>query len=139
MKYYLVSLRYENYEVIRQNGFSIMGFPERSHIVEAVEPGDKLVLYVGSRKSVIAGIVEATSKYFYDNKLIWDEVFPKRIKIQEYKTLKMQNFIPIKSLIEGLSFVDETKERYGLYFMQAIRQLNDEDYKLLYDEVIKTI
>lgn len=135
MNYYLVSLRYENYEVIKEEGFSIMGFPNRSQIVESVEPGDKLVLYIGSRKSVIAGIVEATSEFFLDNELLWDEVFPKRINIREYKILKPQNFIPIKSLINGLSFVDETKKRYGLYFMQAIRKLSKEDYKLFYDVV----
>lgn len=135
MNYYLVSLRNENYEIIRQNGFSIMGFPERSHIVEGVEPGDKLVLYVGSRKSVIAGIAEVKSKFFYDNELIWDDIFPKRIRIKEYRILEPHQYIPIRSLINSLSFVDKTKERYGMYFMQAIRKLSDEDYKTLFDAV----
>jgi hypothetical protein len=60
----MVSLRQTNFEQLLENDFKVIGFPEYSRQIEQVKPGDIFVLHIGSGKSLIPEIVEATSEYF---------------------------------------------------------------------------
>lgn len=134
MNYYLTSLRKENYEILEDNNFELIGFNEKSHLAEKLQSGDIIILYIGSRVSKIAGYVSVTDKYYWDTELIWDDVFPKRVKIKPIRILEAAKMIDIRALIPSLSFVTN-KERYGMSFLAGLRQIPEEDAKYMIEQV----
>lgn len=132
MNYYLTSLRKKNYEILENNGFRLIGFNERSHLAEKLEPGDLIFVYIGSRVSKIAGYVIVNDKFYWDNELLWDDVFPKRVKIEPGVILKEK--IDIRSLIDRLSFV-KNKLRYGMSFLAGLREIPCDDGEILKKEI----
>jgi len=132
MKYYLTSLRKENYEVIESNNFNLIGFNEHSQIADKLEIGDVIILYIGSRVSQIAGYVTVTEKSYWDTNLIWDDVFPKRVKIKP--GIILNDKVDVRQIIEELSFV-KNKKRYGMSFLAGLRKLPDEDGKMIIEEI----
>lgn len=134
MSYFLTSIRKENYEVLEENSFEFIGFSEKSHLAELLEPGDIIILYIGSRESKIAGYVEVLDKYFWDNRLIWDDIFPKRVKIKSRIILNDNDKIQVKELVPNLSFV-VNKKRYGMSFFAGIRRIPEEDALYIIKEI----
>lgn len=134
MNYYLISLRKDNFKQLKENGFSLVGLPAYSRIVESIRPGDKIVLYVGKPISGIPGIIEATSEMYYSDSWLWDEFFPKRINATPYKMID-DSFVPMRDIKNGLSFVRPEIKKFGVYFMQGIRKLSDSDYAYLEEKV----
>ena len=126
MKYYLSCLRKENFDIIERHSFSIIGFHENSHIADELEPGDRIIIYVGSRISCFAAVVKAKSKVYWDNKLIWDDIFSKRVKISEYITLNRNDLVDVRDILQELSFI-KNKKRFGMNFMSGLRRLPLED------------
>lgn len=137
MKYFIVSLRYENFLQLKSSGYKLLGFPEFSRKIEATKPGDKFILYIGSGKSVIPGILEATSEMFIERNLIWDDYFPKRIHTKEYITLDEDKYISMKEIKNGISFIRPEVKKFGVYFMQGLRELSEEDYNYILRKVEK--
>jgi predicted RNA-binding protein len=130
MKYYLTSLRKENYEVIENNRFSLIGFNERSQIADKLEVGDTIIIYICSRVSKIAGYVIVTEKSYWDTNLIWDDVFPKRVKIKP--GIILHDKIDIRKMIAILSFV---KNRFGMSFLAGLRELPEADGITIISEI----
>lgn len=126
MRYYLASLRKENYEILKNIEFSIIGFNNKSLIADEMEPGDVIIIYIGSRVSKIAGIVEVTGKCKWNTELIWDDIFPKRIPIKPIIILDDEKMINIRDLLDGIKFV-KNKEKYGVYFFSGVKHLSKED------------
>ena len=134
MSYYLTSLRKENFEVLEKNGFSTIGFNEKSRMADRLNNGDIIVLYIGSRVSKIAGYIVVDSKCYWDNDMIWDDVFPKRIKT--FPSCILKNMIDIREIVDKLSFV-RNKQRFGMSFMSGLRSLPELDGKFLIKEIEK--
>lgn len=134
MNYYLTSLRKENYEIIEENGFNLIGFNEKSLLAEQLSKGDILIIYIGSRESKIAGYIEVVDKYYWDNELIWDDIFPKRVKIKPKVILNDSSKINVKDLVSKLSFVSN-KKRYGMSFLAGIRRIPAADAVYIIEEI----
>ena len=105
MNYYLSCVRKENFEVIQNRNFAVIGFHANSHLADKLEPDDRIVLYVGSRVSCFSAILEVKSKVYWDNELIWDDVFPKRVKTSPFMILKKEEWIDVRGILGELSFV----------------------------------
>ncbi len=136
MHYFLISLREENYQQLVSSGFRLVGLPEYSRIVERIQPGDIIALYVGRPASGIPGFIEATSPMFMDHSLLWDDYFPKRIHAKVNYMLPQGCFVPMRDIKNGLSFVRPEVTKFGVYFMQGIRELNKSDFDYLYEKVV---
>ena len=128
---YIVSMRYQNFQKVKENGFSYIGFPERSVLAKHLNVGDLLFLYIGSRKSKIAAMVEVDSEMIWKNDLIWDDLFPTRYQIRPISVLPPDHYIDMRSIKNGLSFINPEIERFGVYFMSGIKKITDEDSKYL--------
>lgn len=97
MLHYLVTLRKDNFEVISELGFSMIGFSERSHIAEKLEPGDRIIIYL-SGKSAIVGEIEVKSKFYWSNELLFDDIYPKRVDMKKICILDEKNYISMKAV-----------------------------------------
>lgn len=135
MNYYMVSLRQSNFQQLLEHDFEVIGFPEYSKQIEMVKPGDKFVLYIGSGKSMIPGIVEATSECYWDNELLWDDVYPKRVRMKKHIILSDDKYVSMKEIKNGLSFINPNVKKFGVYMMQGLRKLSEEDYKYILKKV----
>lgn len=131
---YLTSLRYENYLVLRDNGFNVIGFNERSQLADKLKKGDMIFIYIGSRVSKIVGYVRVKQECYWDTKLLWDDIFPKRVRIEPISVVNDNNGIHVKNLVEQLSFV-KNKSRYGMSFMAGLRQIPQEDATILVEQI----
>lgn len=129
---YIVSLRYENYEFFRENKFRVIGFPEKCKLADFLLPGDKLVLYIASRRSKIAGILEVTKKLKWCNDLIFDDFFPKRFETKTICMVEEDKMLPMEEVKKHLSFVDPKNKKWGVYFMKALVRLTKADYDYIY-------
>ena len=58
MNYYLSCVRKENFEIIQKRHFGVIGFHANGHFADELEPGDRIILYVGSRGSCFSAILE---------------------------------------------------------------------------------
>lgn len=143
--YWLISTSPANFEVSKQNGFTIEGFKERSkNLVQRVQPGDRFLYYINKLQK-IGAISEATSGYYYDNKTrIWiekDEIWPCRFKVKPYLELPEEEFVDVKKLVEKLSFItDKQREvNWGLALRGSLRTIPKEDYDLIESEMKKIL
>jgi len=138
MKYWLYVLRKENFEITSENKFSLIGFPERKlKIAKEMDVGDKIVLYIASGVSKIPGIVEIKSDYYESREWIWDDTFPIRLKTKPYIILKKDKFLDMRKLKDKLHFI-KYKEAWRTYFMQAIKKIDDKDYKIIEQQILKS-
>lgn len=132
-KNYIVSLRYENYELFRDNQFKVIGFPEKCKVAELLQPGDRLVLYIASRKSKIAGILEISKKLKWCNDLIFDDFFPRRYETKVICMLEENKMPDMGNVKNHLSFIDPKNKKWGVYFMKALVKITKKDYNYIYD------
>jgi len=131
MNYWIYVLRKENFEITSENNFSLIGFPERkTKAAKQMNVGDKIVLYIASNVSKIAGILEIKSDYYESRTWIWDDTFPIRLKTKPYIILKKDNFLDMRQLKDKLSFITN-KQAWKVYFMQTLKKIDEKDYKLI--------
>ena len=78
--YWLVSWTRENFDIYKNRGYDVAGFPEnRANLAKQMEAGDKIVFYIRGEQ-VLPAISECTSGYRYDPTPIWpDDIYPHRI------------------------------------------------------------
>lgn len=137
---WIVVERYDNWLMDKNRGFDVIGFPKSSKtLASQITKGDRLVVYIASSKSVIAGIHEVTSDTFYtSNDLLWDEIFPFRFKIKTDIILHEEKFIPIRTLINDLSFIRFPKN-WKHYFRTSLRKINGADYSVIRKAVVNNL
>jgi len=100
-----------------------------------MQKGDKIVIYIASKKSKLAAIYEVVSESpYYETALVWDEIFPVRIKIHPEIVLDEGTFVSIKELVPKLGFI-KNKEHWRLYFYTTLKKLTREDYAILYEAI----
>lgn len=142
-KYWLISTSSENFEVDRQNNFTVQGFNNRIRkLVEQVKPGDKFATYISGLQR-IGAICESTSGFYYDDKnKIWiedDEMWPCRFKTRLEVVLDEEELLDVKKLVPSLSFITPKQKatRWGLAFHQSLRIIPEEDFELIESEMRK--
>ena len=147
MTYWLCITNEENWKVIRER--NIWGVPERhKNTIVRVKPGDKLVIYL-KRERVkdkvveprIVAVYEAVSEVFRDSSRIFktpkgmgNETFPLRIKLKPVKIFEKP--VEFKPLIPKLKFITNKKKWSGHLMGKAMREIPEEDFKLISSEQI---
>ena len=137
MRYWIYVVRKENFEITSENQFSLIGFPERKmKMAKEVNVGDKVVLYIASGVSKIPGILEIKSDYYESREWIWDDTFPIRLKTKPYIILKKDKFLDMRKLKDKLHFI-KNKEVWKVYFMHALKEIDEKDYKVIEQHALK--
>ncbi len=138
LRYWICVTTEENWKIIRDK--NIWGVPSRCRkIIEAVEPGDRLAIYVIQTRlgdktipSRIVGIFEATSKAYFDESPIFAEYkgkkFPYRVKIRPIKIFSKP--IVFKDLVEKLGFI-KNKKFWTVYFRRAMFEIPRGDFETI--------
>ena len=144
MTHWLCITNEENWNVIRKN--NVWGVPERhKNTIARVKPGDKLLIYLKQERDKdkiieprIAAAYEVTSQVFKDSSRIFksppsmgNESFPLRIKLKPIKIFDKP--VDFKSLIPKLNFIKNKQKWSGHLMGKAMREIPEEDYKLIMD------
>lgn len=133
--YWLVPERVENFETDVRFDFKVKGFPERlRNSVSKIRPGDRLVIYIASHKSVIAGILTAKSECYKKKDLIWDDFFNLRIDTETYIILNEGQFVRFRDLVNDLEFI-KNKRAWKVYLMRSLVKIPQKDYLFIEREV----
>ena len=119
----------------------MIGLPTKreEHIHKLVED-DIVVFYIGKKRAGITGykatvcdfgpIARIRGEAFYDKNPIWysknGEIFPWRREI----SIILNKRIKTHSIINRISFA-LNKPKWGLYFIQGLRGISEEDYNIL--------
>lgn len=142
-EYWLIITSPENFEIDRQDNFSVEGFRNRIRkTVQRVQPGDKLVVYI-NRLQRIGAILTAASGFYYDDRnKIWteeDEIWPCQFKTQPELVLAEDELLDVKKLVPLLSFVTPKQKAtmWGLAFQGSLRRIPKEDFDLIESEMRK--
>lgn len=138
MTYWLCITNRENWEVVKEK--NVWGVPRRHrNTIAKVNPGDKLVFYVKQERKdkqvlepKIVGIFEVASEPYEDSTRIFkghvpNETYPLRVKIRPVKLGEVE----FKSLIPKLKFITNKKRWSGHLMGKAMREIPEEDYKLI--------
>ena len=138
MNGYIISLRKDNFENIRDSGYSLVGFTEHCKIAEKLQPGDQLIIYVASGISKFVGVLEVSEKYYWDTELLWDDIYPKRVKTAPKIILKDDKWVDVRKIKDSINFItNKENPKFGVYFMQGIRKLTEADYEFISAEIKK--
>jgi len=141
VKYWVCVTTEENWKIIRKS--NIWGVPERARrIIENVEPGDMLAIYVIQTRlrdkivpSRFVGIFEASSKPFYDESKLFvkykGKAFPYRIRLKPVRIFHKPLYV--KSLVPRLSFI-RNKRFWTVYFRRAMFEIPKEDFATIISE-----
>ena len=108
--------------------------------IAKVKPGDRLVFYVKQERKAkevlepkIVGIFEVVSEPYTDSSRIFkspphlNEAYPLRVKIKPLKLGELE----FKPLIPMLKFITNKKRWSGHLMGKAMREISEEDYKLI--------
>ena len=143
MAYWLCITNEDNWKVIKQK--NIWGVQEKHrNTIAKVKPGDKLLIYVKQERDKdevkeprIVAVYEAASEVFRDSSRIFkspkgmgNETFPLRIKLKPVKIFDKP--VEFKPLIPRLKFITNKKKWSGHLMGKAMREIPEEDYRLIY-------
>jgi len=142
MKYWLIVTSPENFKYDRENtGFKVQGLSLRFRAqVQKMNIGDKVVLYI-MKSQKFGAIAKIVGEYYEDNTKVWlddEEMWPARRKQEPEIVLQDDELIDAKRLINDLTFV-QRKEHWGAYFQGSIKQIPEDDFKLIESEMKKII
>lgn len=142
MQYWLIVTSTENFKHDREvHKFKLQGVPVRfKKQVQKMDIGDKVVLYI-MKAQKFGAITRIAGEYYEDNTKVWlddDEMWAARRKQEPEIILEDDEFIDAKRLVNDLSFV-KRKEHWGAYFQGSIKQIPEEDFKLIESEMRKII
>lgn len=138
MTYWLCITNRANWKVIKEK--NIWGVQKRNrNTIAKVKSGDKLVIYIKQEREdkeilepKIVGIFEVVSEPYEDSTRIFkahvpNETYPLRVKIKPVKLGELE----FKPLIPKLKFITNKKKWSGHLMGRAMRELPEEDYKLI--------
>ena len=121
-------------------GFRIQGLPFDRRSVQKMQLGDKVVYYIMSLQK-FGATASITGEYFEEHKKLWtddDEVWPARRASESEIILRDDELIDAKKLVPNLSFI-EKKEVWGVYLQGSIREIPEEDFRLIESEMKKVV
>jgi len=142
MNFWLVVTSPENFKRDREQvGFKMQGLPIRyRNSVQRMQVSDKVVYYIMTLQKFGATAV-ITGDYKEDHTKLWtddDEVWPARRPSEPEIILQDDELIDAKKLVPNLSFI-ENKEYWGTYLQGSIRQIPEEDFRLIESEMRKIV
>lgn len=142
MNYWLIVTSAANFKLDRESlKFKTQGLPHRFRkSVMKMDVGDKVVYYIMGLQR-FGAIAAITGKYYEDHNKLWtdnDEVWPSRCPSQPEIILEDDELIDAKKLVPNLSFI-EKKEKWGVYLQGSIRQISEDDFRLIDSEMRKIV
>ncbi len=141
-RYWMITTSPDNFELDRKKlGFRVQGLRHRHRkMVQKFRPGDKVVYYI-NRISRFGAIARITSGYFKGTDRLWtdeDELWPSRAHSEPELVLDAETMLDAIRIKDNLSFVQKYSTRkWGIAFQGSIRELSEEDFKLIESEMKK--
>jgi predicted RNA-binding protein len=142
MNYWLIVTSKENFKFDREKlGFKMQGIPIRfKKSLQKMEKNDKVAYYiVGLQK--FGATATITGDYIEDHTKLWTndgEMWPARRPSRPDIALEDDELLDAKKLVPDLSFI-EKKDHWGVYLQGSIRQIPEEDFRLIESEMRKII
>lgn len=142
MNFWLVVTSPANFKRDREHvGFKMQGLPHRyRNSVQKMQISDKVVYYIMTLQK-FGAIATITGDYVEDHTKLWvedDEMWPARRPSVPEIVLDDDELIDAKKLVPNLSFI-ENKENWGSYLQGSIRQIPEEDFRLIESEMKKVV
>ena len=121
--------------------FRSQGLPLRfRNSLQKMNKGDKVVCYVmGLRR--FGATATITGDYFEDGTRLWtdnDELWPARRPSEPDIILDDDELVDAKKLVPNLAFI-ERKDHWGAYVQGSIRQIPEDDFRLIEFEMRKIV
>ena len=142
MNFWLVVTSPENFKHDRDHiGFNVQGLPHRyRNSVQRMQVSDKVMYYIMTLQK-FGATATITGDYVEDHTKIWtddDEMWPARRPSEADIVLQDDELIDAKKLVPNLSFI-ENKDNWGSYLQGSIRQIPEEDFRLIESEMKKVV
>lgn len=142
MNFWLIVTSPDNFKYDREHlGFRLQGIPIRyRNSLQKVQISDKVVYYIMTLQKFGATAI-ITGDYVEDHSKVWtdeEEMWPARRPSQPDIILQDDELIDAKKLVPNLSFI-EKKEHWGTYLQGSIRQIPEEDFRLIESEMKKVV
>jgi len=142
MNYWLVVTSPANFrhdrEVLK---FKMQGLPYRHRkSVKQMKKGDKVVYYILGLQR-FGATATITGDYYEDHSRLWtdeEEIWPARCPSEQELALEDDELIDAKKLVPNLTFI-ERKDYWGSHLQGSIRQIPEEDFRLIESEMRKVI
>lgn len=142
MNYWLVVTSPKNFKYDREKlNFKSQGLAHRFRKqVKKMNEGDRVAYYIMGLQR-FGATATITGEYYYDESKLWtddDEMWPARRPSKPNIVLEDDELVDTKKLVPNLSFI-EKKSYWGAYFQGSLRQIPEEDFKLIESEMRKII
>ena len=128
----------ENYAATAARGYRLIGMKERRRLqAEAMEPGDRIVLYL-TRVMAFAAVIRLTGELFEDREPVWPgkpgkaDPYPWRFESEPELVLEEAAWLPAESLKDDLEHIRKwPAEHWTLAFQGQLRTLSEHDADVL--------
>jgi len=141
-KYWLVVTSPENFKHDREElNFKTQGLPDRNKKqVKKMEPGDRVIYYIAELQK-FGATATITGTYYHEETKLWtdeDRIWPARCPSEPDIVLEDDELVDAKKLVPDMNFI-ENEQYWGAYFQGSIKQIPEEDFKLIESEMKKII
>ena len=128
----------ENHAATAAHGYAVIGCKERRrNQAQAMEPGDRIVLYL-TKVMRFAAAIRITGELYEDRTAIWPgkpgnpDAYPWRFQTEPEIVLEEDDFVPAVELVGQLEHIGKwPAEHWQLAFQGQLRTVSDADSELL--------
>ncbi len=132
--FYIVVCNKKNYFICKNNGIYAT---KNDRFLKKIEDKDILIFYI-KRKSLIPGIYKVTKKMsLFNDVLFKNNNFQFKVKIKPIIELEEDKWFNFKTITDKLSIIKKKNIPPGLYLQSTVKNLPEEDYKLIFSEISK--
>lgn len=142
MKFWLIVTSPQNFKYDREHlAFKLQGVSIRfKRQIQKMASGDKVAYYImGLQK--FGATARITGDYLAEHTKVWtddDEMWPARRHSEADIVLQDDELIDAKRLVPDLGFI-EKKAHWGVYLQGSVREIPEEDFRLIESEMRKVI
>lgn len=142
MKYWLVVTSAANFKRDRNAlQFKVQGFPYRFRKqVQSMTKDDRVVYYIMGLQR-FGAIATITGSYYEGKDKLWtddEEIWPARCPSEPEIVLEDDELVDAKKLVPNLTFI-EKKDFWGAYLQGSIKEIPEEDFRLIESEMRKVV
>jgi hypothetical protein len=128
----------ENYATTAERGYRLIGMKERRRLqAEAMEPGDRIVLYL-TRVMAFAAAIRLTGALFEDRAPVWPgkpgkaDPYPWRFESEPELVLEEAAWLPAQQIKDDLEHIRKwPAEHWTLAFQGQLRTISEHDADVL--------
>ena len=130
---YMIVERIENWQIDKKSNFELFGIPRRfEKTAREIKRGDLLIVYVSSGISAFSDVRRVTSDKLEKLRFggDYDTAFPFCVKTESVFVLDRHSWLPIKGLINSLSFTKGRKD-WRQTMRNALRRIEASEADLI--------